>query len=154
MSIEFTMWRISPEAYEQAVEAGELGPEYVAENQTVAKAWSVLSYILAGGPVPAPATGAARAVAGGEVLPEDDLDYGGTRALGPALVSEVAGELAVFTDEVIEQRYYALDFTGSYGARDGVHTRPVETYMEAFHVVRDFYAEAAKHGDAMAVWLG
>lgn len=154
MSIEFTMWRISPAAYEEAVADGELGPEYVEENVRVGKAWDVLAHILAGGPVPSPVTGAARAVAGGEVLPQDEMDYGGTRVLAPGLVQEVAGELAALRDADVEARYRTVDFTGSYGASDGVHTRPVERYVEAFHEVRDFYAAAAKAGDAMAVWLG
>lgn len=153
MSIEFTMWRISPEAYRQSLAAGELGSEYVAENRCVGKAWSILSYILAAGRVTSPATGSARAIAGGEVLPEDELDYGGTRVLMPALVQEVAAELAALTDAEIEHRYHTVDFTGSYGARDGAHSRPLETYLTAFHEVRDFYADAAQAGDAMAVWL-
>jgi hypothetical protein len=154
VSIEFTMWRISPETYLQSLAAGELGPEHVAENQRVGKAWSVLSYILADGRLPSPVVGPARAIAGGEVLPEDDLDYGGTRVLSPRLVHEIAGELAAFSDGEIMHRYHTIDFTGSYGAREGAHTRPVETYLDAFHEVRDFYAETARAGDAMAVWMG
>jgi hypothetical protein len=153
MSIEFTMWRISPAAYAQAVAAGELGPDHVAENPRVGKEWDVLARILADGPVPVPVTGPARAVAGGEVLPEDLPDYGGTRVLSPALVREVAAQVSALGDTAIEDRYRTLDFTGSYGARNGVHTRPVERYVAAFREVRDFYAAAAKAGDAMAVWL-
>jgi hypothetical protein len=145
------MWRISPAAYEQAVAAGELGPDHVAENLRVGKAWDVLARILADGLVPA--TGAARAIAGGEVLPEDLPDYGGTRVLSPAVVREVAAQLSALGDADVEDRYRTVDFTGSYGARDGVHTRPVERYVAAFREVRDFYAAAAQAGEAMALWL-
>lgn len=154
VSIECTLWRISPAAYGRAVADGELGPECVAENRSVGKAWDVLARILAGGSVPGPVTGACRAVVGGEVLPGEDLDYGGTRVLSPAVVREVAGELSALGEADVEERYRTVDLTGSYGARNGVRTRPVERYVAAFREVRDFYAGAAEAGDAMAVWLG
>lgn len=155
MSIEFTMWQISPAAYEQAVEAGILGPDHVAADGAVSKHWDVLARILADGPVAMPVTGAARAIAGGEVLPADDLDYGGTRVLSPALVREVAAEVAVLRDEDVEGRYRTVDFTGCYGTNEGgAHARPVEHYVSSFHRLRDFYAGVATAGDAMAVWLG
>lgn len=155
MSIEFTMWRISPAAYAHARDVGALGPERVAVGEAVAKDWDVLARILADGPVPLPVTGAARAIAGGEVLPEDEMDYGGTRVLSPALVREVAGDMVEIADADIESRYLTVDFTDCYGTQaDGVHASPVEDYLEAFHHLRDFYAAAAQAGDAMAVWLG
>jgi len=155
MSIEFTMWRITPTAYERAAEAGALGPERVAVEEAVSKDWDVLARILADGRVPLPVTGAARAIAGGEVLPEDDLDYGGTRVLSPALVREVAGDLAELGDADIESRYLTVDFTDCYGTNEGgAHASPVENYLTSFHRLRQFYTEAAKSGDAMAVWLG
>jgi hypothetical protein len=89
-------------------------------------------------------------MAGGDVLPREEFDYGGTRVLSPAVALEVAGELAAFGEEDIEHRYRTVDFTGSYGVRWGVHTRSVERYLDAFHEVRDLYAETAKRGDAAA----
>jgi hypothetical protein len=155
MSIEFTMWRISPAAYTHARESGVLGPERVAVEEAVAKDWDVLARILADGRVPLPVTGAARAIAGGEVLPYDEMDYGGTRVLSPDLVREVASELAEIGDADVESRYLTVDFTDCYGTNEGgAHASPVEHYVTSFHELRDFYAAAAKAGDAMAVWLG
>lgn len=74
--------------------------------------------------------------------------------LSPAVVREVAGELSALGEADVEERYRTVDRTGSYGARNGVHTRPVERYVAAFREVRDFYAGAAEAGDAMAVRLG
>lgn len=155
MSIEFTMWRISPQAYRQAVTAGALGPERIAADEAVAKEWDVLARILAGGPVPVPVTGPARAIAGGTVLPEDDLVYGGIRVLAPELVREVAVELEAFGTEEVEQRYRTVDFTDCYGTDEGgAHASPVEDCLYAFGRLRSFYGETAGSGDAMAVWLG
>jgi hypothetical protein len=149
------MWRISAEVYEQALDAGELTAGPIAVQESVTKAWDVLARILADGRVPMPVAGAARAVAGGEMLPGEDADYGGTRVLSGALVADVHAELAAISDEDVEHRYRTVDFTDCYGTEaHGVHASPVEAYLNAFHVVRDFYAEAAEHGDAMAVWLG
>jgi hypothetical protein len=153
MSIEFTMWRISPSAYESATSTGVLSEPGI-ENARVGKAWDILTRILANGNTNEPPL-AAQSIAGGTVLASyEDMDYGGLRVLSPDLVTAISTDLATVTAGDVERRYQALDFGGAYGAEGSAPASPVERYVDAFEAVRDFYAEAAEARDAMAIMLG
>ncbi len=147
VSIEFTMRRIPALAYEQAIATGHITPDYLAESEEVAKDWDVLYRVLANG---RPDSVAAAAIRGGVRMENEPDDYGGTRVLSPAEVARIAAELGALSEQDIEQRCRTIDFTGVYGEADGATEPP----LNAFRALRDFYAEATKNGDAMAVWLG
>jgi hypothetical protein len=152
MSIEFTMWRITPEAYRQALDTRDLDGTHTAESGQIAKGWSVLLRLLTP-PGAGPLAGAA--ITGGVVLEEDegDIHYGGTRVHAPEEVAEIAAELQGLPEEEILRRCATVDLTGCHGAEDGVLLDPPEDYVWCFRELRDFYTASAAERAAMAVWL-
>lgn len=147
MSIELTMLRVTPSTYDSAMR-GEWDGSVVAENGQVGKEWELLAFILAGPdrehPEPAYA-----AIMGGERVPGEPDDYGGTRALSPAQVAEANAALARMTDEEFRARYETYDFTGAYCADGARPSRELEFCWMRFRHLRDFYMTAADDGDAM-----
>ncbi|MFI1960433.1 DUF1877 family protein [Streptomyces althioticus] len=154
MSIEFVMRCISPDVYRR-VKAGEFVYDQIAESDAVGKDWGILVHILENGEDQGAPAVATLAIIGGERLEEeDDVDYGGTRVLGPEDVERISRELDFLTVEEIERRYAALDFSGVYGAEGSVPASPLEDFLAAFRELQDFYRAAVKCGGAMMVWLG
>ncbi|MFG3053821.1 DUF1877 family protein [Kitasatospora sp. NPDC048239] len=152
MSIEFTMWRITPETYRQALDTRHLDGVHTAEDGRIAKGWSVLLRLLTP-PGAGPLAGAA--ITGGVVLEDgEDADYGGTRMHAPEEVAAIAAELQGLAEEEIRRRCATVDLTGCHGAEDGVLLDPPERYVRHFRELRDFYTASAAERAAMVVWLG
>ncbi|WP_406442044.1 YfbM family protein [Streptomyces sp. NBC_00631] len=115
MSIEFTMRRISAQAYDSLMGGDLRFHRYVAESGQVAKRWEILAMILADGDRAAPGPGAA--IVGGRQLPgEEDADYGGTRMFSVSEVAGLSAALAAFDEPELRRRHEVLDFTGAYGS--------------------------------------
>ena len=151
MSIEFTLWSLSATAYHQAVDAGLLTGEHTGECRRIAENWDLLARVLAAGDPTAPA---ATAITGGRVLENDELEYGGTRIFSPYEVALLAAALDAVDEAEFDRRFRNADFTGAHGADGAAPAARRSEILAALGHLQASYNEAAKRGDAVAIWLG
>lgn len=153
MGILLVMRRLSPQDGTQALVEGHLGPQHLEQFEEIGKGWGVTTHILANGIRDGELPLAARAITGGEALPKELPDYGGTRVISAAQVPAIHAALDQLDESEIERRYERLDFTGIYGAsQDGRSSRPLELVLGYFSDLKDFYTRAVADGSAVAIW--
>jgi hypothetical protein len=114
------------------------------------KSWHVLHYLLTGKAesVPPPL---GNAILGGQEIGKD-LGYGPARFLTPQQVREVATALASISRDDLSKRFdlKAMMRAKIYPVRD---KSELELTQEYFEQLARYYANAAKSGNAMLLWI-
>ncbi len=112
------------------------------------KAWHGLHYLLCGAAEPAPGA-LGQAVLGGDEIGED-LGYGPARCFTAAQTSEMAQALqAPSLEATLRARFNPAEMTSFGLYPGGWDVNGVTWLIDAFHILRDFYAEAATAGQAV-----
>ncbi|MEU7826277.1 DUF1877 family protein [Catellatospora sp. NPDC049133] len=154
MSINIILRRITRPDFERSHREGLLCAEHTEEIEEISKAWDELQRILADGDMDHPPL-EAQALCGGEVLPNDDMDYGGVRLIAPGQVAEISRALIELTDEEFQRRYETADLTGAYSSGEGGRPgRPLADLQKLVDELRRFYADAASSNEAVGYWYG
>jgi Domain of unknown function (DUF1877) len=119
---------------------------------SIDKAWHGLHYLLCGAPEPAPGP-LGQAVFGGTEIGEDQ-GYGPARYFSPAQVAEVAIALqSPGLERELHARFDAAAMT-QMGIYPGVWERDdYDWLIDAFHTVRDFFAEASQAEQAVVTLI-
>ncbi|MEU8079954.1 DUF1877 family protein [Catellatospora citrea] len=154
MSIQLILRRMTRADYERARHDGVLYAEHTGQLEDISKSWDELRRVLAGGDMDDPPL-EAQALCGGDVLPNDDMEYGGVRLIPPERVAEISHALSELTEPEFRRRYERTDFTGAYSSGPGAQPgRTVDELLSLRELLGNFYAEAARHGEAVGYWYG
>lgn len=143
----------------EKIQSSMMGLSKNGTQLSLYKDWHVLHYILTGKswePVDSPL---GRAIMGGTELPDTlrVMGYGPATYLTPSQVREVASALSDFP---FAERAITYDHIAADAAKVYPHRHPNEPLAEDekqvlidyFNLLRDFYADAAKKGNAMILW--
>ncbi len=124
------------------------GPE--EDILSLEKSWHVLHYLLTGEPQEAPPP-LGNAILGGTEI-GGDLGYGPARFLAPQQVREVASALAPISKPDLAKRFDldAMIKARIYPCRDYDELEMAQHHFE--HLSR-YYADAAKNGNAMLLYI-
>lgn len=145
---------------ESTVYSDEPEEETGVENEKlidIDKAWDGILFLLTGSGFANAAHPLARIFFSGQIIDEEqDLGYGPAHYLTPAQVSELNDEISNITVDSLRQKYNPkrmteLEVYPAMWENDG--DEEFEYLSQYFTNVQEFYAEAAKNGEAVVTFL-
>lgn len=116
------------------------------------KAWQAIHFLLTGDPWEGKLP-LRNAVMGGAALGEEDVGYGPARGLTPAEVRSVSVVLASISGERLGARFDASKFAEAEIYPSGWSADDQAFIVQHYEALRAFFAEAARAGDAMVLYL-
>lgn len=144
----------------EKIQANMMGLSRNGTQLSLYKDWHVLHYVLTGKSWEAVDSPFGMAIMGGTELPDTRrmMGYGPARYLTPSRVREVASALGDFP---IADRAATYDHIAAETAKVYPRRYPNEPLAEDekkaligyFNLLRDFYADAAKKGNAIILWV-
>jgi hypothetical protein len=151
--------RENQEAFD-AVQSGLMGLSKGGSELSLYKDWHMLHYLLTGKSWEPPDAPLEMAIMGGIEIPDVQkiMGYGPARYLTPSLVREVVEAL---DDLPIEKKVELFDpqaaeiakvYPRMHGMK-GLEKDEKESLIHCFHLLRDFYRDAATKGHAMLLWV-
>ena len=144
----------------EKIQSNMMGLSKNGTQLSLYKDWHVLYYILTGKSWEAVDSPLGRAIMGGRELPDTQrvMGYGPARYLTPSQVSEVASALSdfPFAERALTYNHIAAEAAKVYPHRypnDPLAEDEKQALIDYFNLLRDFYADAAKKGNAMILWV-
>jgi hypothetical protein len=123
-----------------------------AEELDLHKSWHCLHFLFTGKVDGSDGTPLGEAILGGAEIGGEaaDTGYGPPRGLSPSQVRDVSAALATFPIETKVKEFdaEAADQAGVYAAHHGQ-----QELLDYFRQLREFYADAARKGNAVLLWI-
>jgi hypothetical protein len=116
------------------------------------KSWHAIQFLLTGEPWQGDPP-FQNAVMGGTELGDEDVGYGPARCLTPAEVQSVSAALASLSGEQLWSRFDAKKFAEAEIYPQGWSSEGKGYVVAYYDALRAFFAEAARAGDAIILYL-
>jgi hypothetical protein len=116
------------------------------------KAWHAIQFLLTGQPWQGTPP-LQNAVMGGTELGDEDVGYGPARGLTPDEVQAVSTALAAISGDLLWSRFDAKSFVAAEIYPEGWSSDGKEYVLGHYDALRLFFADAARSGDAMILYL-
>ena len=116
------------------------------------KSWHAIQFLLTGEPWEGELP-LRNAVMGGTELGDEDVGYGPARALTPAEVQAVSVALAAISGDELWARFDASAFARAEIYPQGWSADEKDYVVGYYDALREFFAEAARSGDGMILYL-